>query len=57
MMRKWRVTGMKRREWRKTVRIRRGLEDEERRVSKNYFKNNNPNNVKDERRRWNISEM
>jgi hypothetical protein len=47
---------MKRREWRRTLRGRRGLEDEERKVSTNSIKNNNPKNVKDERIRWNVSE-
>lgn len=55
-MRKWRVTDMKRREWRRALRSRRRLEDEERILSTNSIKNNNPKNANDEGRRWNISE-
>jgi len=47
---------MKRREWKRTLGSRRRLEDEEGKLSTNSIKNNNPNNVQDERRRWNISE-
>ena len=47
---------MKRREWRRTLRSRRGLEDEERKLSTNSIKNNNLKNVRDERTRCNMSE-
>jgi hypothetical protein len=46
---------MKRREGRRTLRSRRGLEDEEKK-STNSIKNNNLKNVRDERTRCNMSE-